>query len=78
MTDVIKDFWGIFVAVVAAIVWLIRLEARGVANAAEIRRMWSQRREDMEAARESRAANERLLEEIRADVKQLIRDGGRK
>ena len=36
----IRTFWPIAVAVIAAIVWLIRLEARGISNGAEIRRLW--------------------------------------
>ena len=73
MTEMIRTFWPIAVAVIAAIVWLIRLEARGISNGAEIRRLWSQRREDMEAAKESRDRMDRRLDEIASDIKTLLR-----
>ena len=73
MTEMIRTFWPIAVAVIAAIVWLIRLEARGISNGAEIRRLWSQRREDMEAAKESRDRMDRRLDEIGSDIKTLLR-----
>jgi hypothetical protein len=74
MTEIAREFWGIIAAVVAAIVWLVRLEARGVANAAEIRRLWSQRKEDMDAARQSRDRTDKRLDEIGADIKSLLRE----
>jgi hypothetical protein len=74
MTEIAREFWGIIAAVIAAIVWLVRLEARGVANAAEIRRLWSQRKEDMEAARQSRDKTDKRLDEIAADIKALLRE----
>ena len=75
MTEMIRTFWPIAVAVIAAIVWLIRLEARGISNGAEIRRLWSQRREDMEAAKESRDRMDRRLDEIGSDIKTLLLRG---
>ena len=77
MTEMIRTFWPIAVAVIAAIVWLIRLEARGISNGAEIRRLWSQRREDMEAAKESRDRMDRRLDEIGSDIKTLLRGMGK-
>ncbi len=80
MPDFIKDFWGIFVAALGGMVWLIRLEARIAINAAAIARLGQQRTEDIMAAREARVAtNEALKEvkaelvEIRADIKELLR-----
>ena len=69
----IRTFWPIAVAVIAAIVWLIRLEARGISNGTEIKRLWSQRREDMEAAKDSRDRMDRRLDEIASDIKTLLR-----
>jgi hypothetical protein len=77
MSDTVREFWGIIAAVVATIVWLVRLEARGVANAAEIRRIWAQRKEDMEAARQSRDKIDKRLDEIAADIKALLRGQGK-
>ena len=73
----IRTFWPIAVAVIAAIVWLIRLEARGISNGTEIKRLWSQRREDMEAAKESRDRMDRRLDEIASDIKTLLRGMGK-
>ena len=36
----IRTWWPVAVTVIAAIAWLIRLEARGISNGAEIRRLW--------------------------------------
>jgi len=76
MTDMIRTFWPIAVAVIAAIVWLIRLEARGISNGTEIKRLWSQRKEDMEAAKDSRDRMDRRLDEIASDIKTLLRGMG--
>ena len=40
MTEMIRTWWPVAVTVIAAIAWLIRLEARGISNGAEIRRLW--------------------------------------
>lgn len=64
----------------SAIVWLIRLKNKIALNAAAIRRLEQQRHEVMVAAREARAATNdglreirRDLDEIRADIKTLMR-----
>jgi hypothetical protein len=46
--EVILQFWPVFMAFLAFLIWLIRLEARSVENTREIKRLWNQR-EDMEA-----------------------------
>ena len=73
----IRTFWPMGAAVLAAVVWLIRLEARGISNGTEIKRLWSQRREDMEAAKESRDRMDRRLDEIGSDIKTLLRGMGK-
>ena len=72
MSDVIREFWALIMAGVAGLVWLVRLESRGLSNEREIRRLWSQRREDLDAAKEVREAQSQMLAEIRADVKMLL------
>ena len=62
---------------VALIVWLIRLEARAMDNTKEIRRLWNQRREDLEASRQARDDTNRMLAEIRDDIKSLISKVGK-
>jgi len=72
MGELINEFWGVIAAALAGLVWLVRLESRGLANEREIKRLWEQRREDMEAAKEAREATNATLAEIRADVKALL------
>ena len=70
--QLISTFWPIGLAFVAFLVWLIRLEARSVENSKEIKRLWNQRREDMELSRQSREDTNKMLGEIRDDIKSLI------
>ena len=65
-------WWALLLGVVGFIVWLARLEAKGLQNEKEIKRLWSQRKEDLEAAREDRQRIHDILSEIQADIKQLI------
>ena len=73
MAEIIRDFWAIIATAIGVIVWLIRLESRGIANAADIKRLWSQRKEDMEAAKDSRDRMDRRLDEISTDIKTILR-----
>ena len=77
MTDVIRTWWPVAVTVIAAIAWLIRLEARGISNGTEIKRLWSQRKEDMGAAKDSRDRMDRRLDEIGSDIKTILRGMGK-
>ena len=77
MTDLIRTFWPVGLAFVAFLVWLIRLEARSVENSKEIKRLWNQRKEDMELSRQSREDTNKMLAEIRDDIKALIAKVGK-
>ena len=77
MTDMIKTWWPVALTVIAAIFWFARLEYRGISNATEIKRLWSQRKEDMEDAKDSRARMDHRLDEIGSDVKTLLREVGK-
>ena len=70
--ELIKTFWPIILGFVGAIVWLIRLEARSIENEKEIKRLWLQRREDLEMSRQAREDTNKMLSEIRDDIKALI------
>lgn len=76
--DIIRTFWPILLAFVAAIVWLIRLEARSVENSKEIKRLWYQRKEDLETSKQARDETNKMLAEIRDDIKALIAKVGSK
>jgi len=73
MMDALRDYWAIIAAAIAVAVWLVRLEARGISNATEVKRLWAQRKEDMEAARDSRDRMDRRLDEIGGDIKTILR-----
>ena len=70
--ELIKTFWPITMAFVGLIVWLVRLESRSIENGKEIKRLWNQRREDLEASRLARESTNKILEEIQRDIKALI------
>ena len=70
-------YWPIFMGFIGFLVWLIRLEARSVENTKEIKRLWNQRREDLELSRQSREDTNKMLAEIRDDIKSLIAKVGK-
>lgn len=70
-------YWPIAVSFVATVVWLVRLEAGSAENTKEIKRLWNQRREDMDAAQRSRSETNSMLAEIRDDIKALISKVGK-
>jgi len=71
--EMLREFWVIVLGAVAGLVWLVRLEARGLSNEREIKRLWTQRKEDMDAAKEAREQTNLMLHEIREDVKAILR-----
>ena len=75
--EVILQFWPVFLAFLAFLIWLIRLEARSVENTREIKRLWNQRREDLEASNRAREDTNAMLAEIRDDIKALIAKVGK-
>jgi len=75
--ETILTFWPIGVAFVASLFWLSRLEWRGLQNSAEIKRLWNQRKEDLELSRMSREETNKMLGEIRDDIKALIAKVGK-
>lgn len=70
--DIIRTFWPIIMTFIAFLAWLIRLEARSIENGKEIKRLWNQRKEDLDAARLAREDTNKMLAEIRDDIKALI------
>jgi hypothetical protein len=70
-------YWPVAVSLVAIVVWLVRLEAGSAENTKEIKRLWNQRREDLEASRQSREDTNMMLAEIRDDIKSLISKVGK-
>jgi len=70
--EILKTLWPIAVAFIAFLAWLIRLESRSIENGKEIKRLWNQRKEDLEASRQARDDTNKMLAEIRDDIKDLI------
>lgn len=73
MMDAIRDYWAVATTAFGAVVWLVRLEARGITNAADIKRLWTQRKEDLQSAKDSRDRTDKLLDDIAKDIKLLLR-----
>jgi hypothetical protein len=70
--DIFKDYLGIILPLIAAVAWLVRLEARSLSNQREIEKLWLQRKEDLESAKEARDATNEMLKEMRADIKAIL------
>lgn len=70
--DLLIQFWPVVGGFVALGAWLIRLEARAMDNTKEIKRLWNQRKEDIQASKEAREDTNKMLAEIRDDIKALI------
>jgi Tfp pilus assembly protein PilO len=70
----LKEYWMIFMGVVGAVIWLGRLESRSLGNEKEIRRLWTQRKEDLDNAQKSRDAQSKTLDELRDDTKEIRQD----
>jgi hypothetical protein len=75
--ELVRTFWPIFMAAVLFLAWLVRLESRSIENGKEIKRLWNQRKEDMELSRQSREDTNKMLAEIRDDIKALIAKVGK-
>jgi hypothetical protein len=72
MPEFIKDWWSVIVGVFTLIVWLVRLEGKGLSNSSEIESIKSQRKEDLELRRHDQTQTAELLKEIRQDIKTLM------
>lgn len=64
MFDTLLDRWPVLASIITAILWLGRLEYRGLANERAIRHLWKQRAEDLAAAQAARDATNSMLREL--------------
>lgn len=93
-----REYWAVITGFVALISWAVRAEAGMRSNTKrqtdmearferEIRGLWKQRNEDLEASREARGETNRFLErldfkmdaafsEFRSDIKTLLQRKG--
>lgn len=74
--DTIREWWQVAVGALLGVFWLSRLEWRSLNNEKEIKRMWAQRKEDLDSAAEARKENNEVLKEIRGDIKLLLTMSG--
>ena len=84
MIEDVKEYWAIIAAFTTVVVWAVRVEMGMKKNAADIRALWKQRNEDLEASNTSRSETNRFLERlegkmdksfegVREDIKMLLR-----
>jgi len=71
--DYLKEILAAGSIVVAVTIWLIRLEAKALGNEKEIKRLWQQRKEDLEQARTARDETNKMLAEMRTDIKMILK-----
>jgi hypothetical protein len=75
--ETIREWWQVVVGALLGVFWLSRLEWRSLNNEKELKRLWSQRKEDLENAANARKETNEVLKEIRQDIKSLLaRSGG--
>lgn len=70
--ELLKEYWAVAAGFLGIVVWAVRVEAGMKANQTEIKSLWRQRNEDLEAARSAREETNKLLSEIRQDIKVLM------
>ena len=86
MFEQIKDYWPVITGFTAVVVWAVRVEMGMKRNARDIRGLWKQRNEDLEASSKARGETNKFLErletkmddafkEFRGDIKTLLRKG---
>ncbi len=70
--ELVREWWQVLVGTIFGLLWLSRLEWRGLNNEREIKRLWTQRKEDLENAAAARRETNEVLKEIRQDIKLLL------
>jgi hypothetical protein len=72
----IQSWWPVLAALVAVVMWLARLEARGVQSSKDLlsleTRIEKQRKEDMAVRQQDRDYDRRILESVQADIKLIL------
>lgn len=73
--DILKEWWGAFMAIVGLGVWLVRLEASSKTALREIERLDNLIERDRVATLEARKEQNEMLREMRSDIKRLLERG---
>ena len=72
--EYLKEIIALGGTIVAFVVWLVRLEAKALGNEREIKRLWQQRKEDLEQAQAARDETNKMLAEMRTDIKMILKN----
>lgn len=72
--DAVREFWPVIVGIIGVIVWAVRVEAGMKKVEADVRGLWRQRHEDLDAAKASRAETNKVLEQIHSELKEQRSD----
>ena len=70
--DVLKEWWGAFMAIIGLGVWLVRLEASSKTALREIERLDNLIERHRLATLEARKEQNEMLREMRSDIKRLL------
>lgn len=71
MIDTLLALWPIITFAIGVIVWFMRMEAKGMSNAKEIKRLWAVRDEDQRRIDQHTEDTNRKLDRISTDVRDL-------
>ena len=70
--DLLKEWWGAFMALIGLGVWLVRLKASSKTALREIERLDNLIERDRAATLEARKEQNEMLREMRSDIKRLL------
>ena len=73
LLEELLKYWPLAAALLGLVVWLVRLEAKAMSNAKEVRRLWSVRAEDRDNHDKHRVETNRKLDRIADDIKEMGR-----
>lgn len=74
MIEQIKEYWPVIAGFTATVVWAVRVEAGMKKNARDIRGLWKQRNEDLEASRAARAETNSVLTRLEAKMDNAFKE----
>ncbi len=70
--ELLKEYWAVALGFFGVVVWAVRLESGMKSNADQIKSLWRQRHEDIDSHRLAREETNKMLDEIRQDIKRLL------
>ena len=73
--ELLREYWAVAAGFVGVVIWAVRLEAGMKSNSDQIKSLWRQRNEDIDSHRLAREETNKMLDEIRQDIKRLLQRG---